>query len=86
MAPGDANLYRLGKDTGEVQWKFVTAKRKKFGGPIYSQPIASGDTVYLPAMEGQVYAINAESGELKWKLRPSKDSEIDGSFTDGKRI
>ena len=37
-------------------------------------------------MEGQMYAIDAESGELKWKVRPSKDSEIDGSFTDGKRI
>jgi serine/threonine-protein kinase len=82
----DANLYCLDKATGALQWQYATAKRGKGGGPIYSQPIVSGDTVYLPAMEGQVYALDAASGQLKWQLRPSEDSEIDGSFTDGKRL
>ncbi len=82
----DANLYCLDQRTGELQWTSTTIKRPKYGGPIYEQPIASGDLIYLPAMEGQLYAVSASSGELKWQLRPSEASEIDGSFTDGKRV
>ena len=81
----DGNLYCLRQDDGALEWKFATDKRKDFGSPIYAQPVVSGNTVYLAAMEGQVYAVSADTGKLKWRLRPSESSEIDGSFTDGKR-
>lgn len=82
----DANLYCLEKQTGKLVWKFQTEKRKKFGGPIYEQTLLTPSTVYLPVMAGLVYAIDANSGKQKWQFRPSADSEIDGSFTDGKRL
>ncbi len=82
----DANLYCVDKDSGQLQWKYATQKRKKFGGPIYEQPLVSGGTVFLPTMEGQIYAIKAKTGKQIWKIRPSRKSEIDGSFSNGKQL
>jgi eukaryotic-like serine/threonine-protein kinase len=82
----DANLYCLHQDSGEVFWSYATEKRKKNGGPIYEQPLLAGETVYLPTMEGTVYAINLVTGNKVWSLRPSRNSEIDGSFSDGKNL
>jgi len=82
----DANLYCLDKVTGQQIWKQATDRYEKYGGPIYEQPIVSKDAVYLAAMEGQIYRFRIDNGEIQWKFRPSEDSQIDGSCTDGKRI
>lgn len=79
----DANLYCLDIVTGNKKWLYQTKKRKKYGGPIYEQAFVTDQAVYLPTMEGQVYALNKADGTLIWKVRPSADSEIDMSFTDG---
>lgn len=83
----DANLYCLNRETGEVVWTFGTDKYPaKYGGPIYEAAVVAGDTVLLPAMEGQVYAIDARSGKLITKHRPSPVSQIDDSAWDGRRL
>ncbi|MDB4793068.1 PQQ-binding-like beta-propeller repeat protein [bacterium] len=82
----DANLYCLDIETGEKVWHTKTEKRKKYGGPIYEQAFITKDVIYLPSMEGQVYALNKSNGKLLWQVRPSEGSEIDMSFTDGKRL
>ena len=82
----DANLYCCDIETGELLWKRATQKRKKYGGPIYEQAFLASEIVYLPTMEGQVYAFNKSDGQVNWQFRPSENSEIDLSFTDGKRL
>lgn len=82
----DANLYSLDLKSGKKVWHFKTQKRKKYGGPIYEQAVIAKDVIYLPSMEGQVYALNKSTGKLLWQVRPSPQSEIDMSFTDGKRL
>jgi outer membrane protein assembly factor BamB len=82
----DANLYCLDRVTGHLVWKQATDKYEKYGGPIYAQPIVGEDAVYLATMEGQIYKFQMENGKILWKFRPSEDSQIVKSCTDGKRI
>ena len=39
-----------------------------------------GDTVLLAAMPGVVYAVGRGDGKLRWKLRPSLGSELNGAL------
>lgn len=82
----DANLYCHDRVTGHLVWKYATDKYEKYGGPIYAQPIVSEKSVYLATMEGQIYKFQIDDGKLLWKIRPSDDSQIVDSCTDGKRI
>lgn len=83
----DSNLYCLNRDTGEVIWVFATDRYPaKYGGPIYEPAVVTENTVLLPVMEGQVYAIDAQSGVLKNKYRPLPKSQIDGAAWDGTRL
>lgn len=44
------------------------------------------DADIQPAMEGQVYTLDAASGKLLVKHRPSSQSQIDGAEWDGERL
>lgn len=46
---------------------------------VYSFPIIANRTAYFAAGEGQLYAIDIDRSELRWKIRPSIGSEL---FTD----
>lgn len=39
-----------------------------------------GDSIVLAAMPGVVYAVDRMKGTLRWKLRPSTDSELNGDL------
>jgi outer membrane protein assembly factor BamB len=58
----DDNLYALDL-TGKALWSFKT------GGPNWARP--EGDTdcncLYLPSMDHRLYAVDADTGSLKWK-------------------
>ncbi len=83
----DANLYCLNRETGDVVWKFTTDKYpKRNSGPIYEAAVLDGENVILPAMEGQVYVLNAANGHLLSQFRPAPSSEIDGAEWDGTRL
>jgi len=49
-------------------WKFPTE------GSIWSTPLLVEGTLYVTSMDKHVYAIDAETGSLKWKY-PDQDSE-----------
>jgi outer membrane protein assembly factor BamB len=72
----DGNVYAVKEETGEVVWTFETEKDDKGRAPIYSQPLISRETVYLPALRGKIYALALATGELKWALEPLAGSEI----------
>ena len=81
----DANLYAV--DQGRVSWKFATDHKKGRGAPIYSCPLVIGETVYLAAMMGKVYALQRKTGKLLWSLRPLGKSQLNSDLvTDGGRL
>ncbi len=48
--------------TGEQLWRFFA------GGPVRFAPVASDGKVYFNSDDGHLYAVDAESGELIWKV------------------
>jgi protocatechuate 3,4-dioxygenase beta subunit len=80
-------VYCVDAADGEENWRFAL-DRSNDRSPIYCAPLVSPDgDLYIAGMEGQVYCLDAISGQLKWKLRPSEKSEIDSDLaTDGKRL
>ena len=68
-----ANLERTGvyKTPGiqrlhGVKWKFKTERVIE---AWFSSPAASDDIVYFGSDDSYLYALNAPTGELKWKLK-----------------
>src|SRR5207237_5770600 len=68
-----ANLERTGvyKTQGiqrlhGVKWKFKTERVIE---AWFSSPTVSGDTAYFGSDDGYLYALNALTGELKWKFK-----------------
>ena len=58
-----------------------------FGAPIYSRPLVIGDAVYLAAMSGKLYAVERDTGKLRWKMQPVANSELNSDvFADGTRL
>ncbi|MGB3082666.1 MAG: PQQ-binding-like beta-propeller repeat protein, partial [Candidatus Omnitrophota bacterium] len=39
------------------------------GSEVNSSPVVSGDTVYVGSEDGFLYALDKESGDLKWKFQ-----------------
>ena len=69
----DASIYAFDKDTGELIWQFNDAampddmRPSAFGGGVsYDQGF-----VYATNGAGDVEKINAETGELVWKVHPA---------------
>jgi outer membrane protein assembly factor BamB len=58
----DNNLYALNL-AGNLRWKFATQREQ------WRTPAMDGKTLtlYLPSMDHQVYAVDAETGNLFWK-------------------
>ncbi len=49
--------------SGDVQWRY------QMGGAAVSKPLCRPGFVYAGSQDGYVYALNATTGELAWKLR-----------------
>lgn len=76
----DGNLYAVDEVVGRVVWKFPIEAKANGNKPIYGAPLVLGDTVLLAAMPGVVYAVGRGDGKLRWKLRPSAGSELNGDL------
>jgi outer membrane protein assembly factor BamB len=50
---------------GGVKWTFKT------GAAIVASPAIANGVVYIPSMDGHLYAINQESGKEKWNFKSS---------------
>ncbi|MFN0053541.1 MAG: PQQ-binding-like beta-propeller repeat protein [Planctomycetales bacterium] len=80
-------LYLLDDETGmplnTFQMNDDLARDSLHGGG----PLLSGRTVYFSIGNGQVYAVDIASGEVRWKLQPSEHSRTHSQLaTDGKRL
>jgi len=71
----DAAICALDRVTGEVAWKFNTHNSVKNNLHLYNG-------VFAADAEGFVYAIDAQSGELKWE-RPLRQNIIQYPYTQG---
>ena len=57
----DNNLYVLNRQ-GQLQWTFAT------NHSLWAEPVLGENTLYLPAMDHNLYAIDLETHEAKWSL------------------
>lgn len=68
--------------SGPTRWVFPDKNRhpdqdKLDLRAIYSTPVVEGDTIYLADYEAGVFAINAEDGSVRWRLR---GDDIEGNI------
>lgn len=75
-------------DSGKQIWSYKTEPDSKGTRAIYCALLVTDRTVYIAVMDGQLYALDAMTGDERWVLRIAQDSEIDsGSLaTDGRRL
>ncbi|MEM7146581.1 MAG: PQQ-binding-like beta-propeller repeat protein [Verrucomicrobiota bacterium] len=72
-------VFCLNADTGKEIWthSYPAALDPKYyeGGPG-STPTVDGDTVFTIGREGQVFSLNAESGEVNWSMNLVADAGL----------
>ena len=61
MVDGSVSAYDT--DSGAELWKFYTE------GPVRFAPVAQRGRVYVGSDDGFLYCLDAEAGELRWKVR-----------------
>lgn len=70
-----SGLVALDGETLEVSWQFHTNDALIYTAPytrkpsstIETSPVLSGDTVYVTASDGCIYALSEKTGEMLWK-------------------
>jgi polyvinyl alcohol dehydrogenase (cytochrome) len=62
-------LYSLDAKRGCAHWKFATAGPVRATPIVTRAPIGEGFVVYAVDRAGWAYALDADSGELRWKAR-----------------
>jgi outer membrane protein assembly factor BamB len=73
----DGYLHCLNQSDGKQRWQFLTdAEPGGTRSAIYSVPLLKQGNICFAAGEGQMYAVDRETGRLKWKIRPSEGSEL----------
>jgi outer membrane protein assembly factor BamB len=66
-------VYCLREDTGKEVWRHTyKCKAASFPGPR-ATPCVAGGLVFTMSREGQVYALNAKTGEVIWQRNAAKD-------------
>jgi outer membrane protein assembly factor BamB len=79
-------LYQIAAKTGEQLKLFEAEDLVDRESLVGSCPMISKGIVYFATVKGQVYAVDIDSGKVKWKLRPAPGSELGMAATDGRRI
>jgi len=76
MGSQDGTVYALDRETGCVKWTFIAATEVRTG-IVMSEPVAvrAGEPVpppllYFGDLLGNVYAVEAFTGKLKWRVHP----------------
>lgn len=65
-----SNVYALSAETGDEYWRFGT------GGAVLSSPAVADETVFVGSTDskGHVYAIDLETGQLRWQTKTQDQS------------
>ncbi len=75
----DGQLHVIDLATGEA-----AREPLPLGGPTGSTPAVSGDEVFLPIMDGTVFAFNPSSGDVRWRFEdPDRPQEYRSSAAVG---
>jgi outer membrane protein assembly factor BamB len=70
-----------------VRWRFALTGKPTVTGSFASTPVADEDTVYAQDLNSNVYALDRESGTLRWSHRYSAPNEgPNGLAVDGGRV
>ncbi len=65
----DGDIYSIDQEAGTYNWRFVTGSDSR-GRPWLKM---FEDTIYLSTNEKYIYAIDANTGKLKWDYYPESD-------------
>ncbi|WP_281614959.1 PQQ-binding-like beta-propeller repeat protein [Flammeovirga sp. SubArs3] len=90
----DGYIYCIDAENGKKIWSYNTSKNMPFetlpldvkprhGFPpgVYCNPVISEGVIYTGSWSGYYFAINAETGQLKWRTKTSTDHH-DGGLPD----
>ena len=69
---GDYNLLAFDRRTGGLRWRFVPAEG--YGPGVYLGAVVDG-TALAGSPSGHLYAVDAESGALRWSARVAVDGK-----------
>jgi outer membrane protein assembly factor BamB len=78
LAAYDGSLYRLGRDSGEVEWK-----SDNVGG--VSRPVSIGDYLIAASTRGYLFAIKKSDGTRAWELDLRREDRA-GSVSSADKI
>lgn len=82
-----ARLLQLDADSGRLLHTFQPSDEVERRAPVYSFPIVANGAVHFAAGDGQFYAVDIRTNELRWKVHTSDRSELfTDPVTDGVRI
>ena len=70
LGGGNGKVLRIGTEKWEHQW-IVSA-----GGAVNVQPVADKDTVYAAGYKGELIAVDAAKGVVRWSWEPKRPSEL----------
>lgn len=58
-----------------VRWRFRLPKRRNAFGATTANPVLVGDTVYVQDSSSSVFALDAETGKLRWNRREAASND-----------
>ena len=86
----DGYVYALDAASGEVSWRFEAGASYysspfPAGGSYYSSPFPTvvDGAVYVGSADGNVYALDAGSGELHWRFEAEDEVSVHQAVVDG---
>lgn len=64
-------------EAARTAWTFRT------GGPIYATPVLDGGTLYVGSGDGNLYAVDAETGAERWRFATGGAVDAAAAIADG---
>lgn len=91
----NGNLFALDKKTGQLKWNYtvpvdianeIDKGFTKSPTSIFGSPAVNKDTVYFGAVDGYLYAVDAKTGQQKWRYQAAREGHGGGGEQSHKEI